>query len=1116
MSSRRLLIVIGLLTGFLSIALLQRSPKSISVQKYVAVDTINEYSADKGPANYAIISEGAGNSVKNQENADIKDTLFVKKIISGTELCSISADGFSIDIPIGAVKSEKEITIRGLRYEDIHTLDASIINVTSNYAGYRCLPHGKFEKDLRLSIGYDTSLIPEGYYPTDIRTFFYDEEKQQWENLSIDSIDFEKHIIISKTDHFTDFINGILKQPEIPDADQYAPTSIRNLEYANPLEGMNIMEPPTANNSGCCSMNFPIEVPAGRNGMTPQISISYNSDVKDGIMGPGWSLNIPSITVDTRWGVPPYDAAVESESYLVNGEAIVEAIITDGEVSRSKPLYVENGRERNVSGFKNYAYLTEGKFDSITRIGTSPHNYWWEIIDRNGMQYIFGDSEQENLSEFQYSLAENNYNRNIAMWWLAKVKDLHGNTIYYSYDIGNNPAENNQEPESRYIRISEIRYTAYDTPRYSEEASYIITFEYEESPNMAQLSGMYGFLTSDQKLLSKIKIKYNNNFVKCYKFKYIEGALSKKVLNAIAEITNERLENEEIDCSNNIQKQGFYVHCFDYYTEDAIYFEQGNSINIPTGESVNVLGYNVAGESNISKNTSYSIAGGGSACAGYNDGALALKTNTLGVNYHYTFDINNQKAQLIDLNGDGIVDRVEKTVNNNVRFYKGKWRNGSHIEFEPYVALPTLTKLSKSSSQTHSVGSEMLIGLGSISGMLGYSFSRMKTINSCYFMDVNGDGFVDYVSDNDVLINFPDEYGIPQFNSMNGIPATEDAMEIAYDNCYSFAYSGEINIEEPEADASELKRDPVILWRSPASCTYNLKFEIANPKYPNNPLIFDGITIYDTDSTTIINNVYKKNCSGHIEPNIQDPLNPATNYIPKGGHILFHIRPEYEQVIDIYDDFYINIEAQSLPEGFNNYCSNTTLLNFTDANRKKLFHYTYGKDAVIQDGLPFNSAYNGKIKWSANLNIWHQMSDTLTYSVIHNIYHQNGDTYYYEPHVVGPYRISANEFATCEITSNDYTYDNNENEYIYTNFAHDSLLVSERDQLYFRLEANSNVDWSRISFTSSVKYGEGIEDTATYYPSLDMSIYSRQISMSHPVCYGEGSYSVTPDANSIV
>ena len=1027
--------------------------------------------------------------------------LFIEKKISSLEPCRISAGDIILDIPMGAVNSEKDLSIRGLRDNELPELDYGLVNVTSTYGGYRCLPHGKFNKPLQLSIGYDTMLIPAGYRPDDVRTFFYDEEMSHWVCMPIDSIDYKHQLVVTSTDHFTDFINGILTQPEIPDASGYANTNIRGVEYANPLEGMTIMQAPTANNSGNCSMSYPIQIPAGRNGMAPQISISYNSDVKDGIMGPGWSLNIPNITVDTRWGVPPYSATVESESYLVNGEAIVEAEEDSDPndpnttiITRHKPLYVESGGDRGAE--KKYAYLNEGKFDNIIRHGNSPQNYWWEVTDRSGVKYIYGDEEQSD--QLQYSLAGNDPT-NIAVWGVNKVIDLHGNSVKYSYNLGGITIN---ETTIKYMRISEINYTSHEG---SEDGPYSVIFEYNESPTVVQLSGIYGFLTADNKLLSKITIKYNEEFVKCYKFKYEEGVLSKKVLKSIAEITDLNKVDQDFE---DTQEQGFYVHTFEYYDENEIAFGDRNELHVDfDDETVNVLGININSNyqepSNISKNTSYSVAGGGSACVGFNDGELVLKNNTLGVNYHYTYDINNEKAQLIDLNGDGIVDRVEKTVLGDIKFYKGKWQNdepGTFINFERPVDLPSLRKLAKSSSQTHTIGGELLAGYADATAMASYSYSTTKTINSNYFMDVNGDGFVDYVADDDVLLNFPDDNGVPYFYSMSrslDMPETAEA-KTSYDDCYSFTYGGQANSGEPEDDSKEIKkkREPVILWRSPMDFGFEYNFKVDGADNPNSSghIGSTGILFYDADSI-YVNGEYKDLPTG--------PTGWGKHYnVGKGGHVLFHVHPFNEKTSDIFNDFdiVINVDPESLPEDlFQLHSANQ---NATDANGNRLFHYKYSEEAVIQDGKPFVSAYNAGISWSATLKINHLMSDDLIYSVIHNNH----------------------EIRYCEITSNDYIYDDNENEYIYTISANGNLELSEGDQLYFRLYSRSNVDWDSISFISNINYEyivedsedesreqEEVIDTTTYHPSLDMSMYSRQINISRPVRLLAGTYRVKPN-----
>lgn len=53
--------------------------------------------------------------------------------------------------------------------------------------------------------------------------------------------------------------------------------------------------------------------------MTPNLGIQYNSDGGNGWLGEGWNMPVPSITIDTKWGVPRYDTAKETETYLLSG-----------------------------------------------------------------------------------------------------------------------------------------------------------------------------------------------------------------------------------------------------------------------------------------------------------------------------------------------------------------------------------------------------------------------------------------------------------------------------------------------------------------------------------------------------------------------------------------------------------------------------------------------------------------------------------------------------------------------------------------------------------------------------------------------------------------------------
>ena len=58
------------------------------------------------------------------------------------------------------------------------------------------------------------------------------------------------------------------------------------------------------NPDGSFSQKIPIVIPPGTNGMQPNLSLVYNSNAGNGIMGIGWNLvGLPYITRDTRFPV---------------------------------------------------------------------------------------------------------------------------------------------------------------------------------------------------------------------------------------------------------------------------------------------------------------------------------------------------------------------------------------------------------------------------------------------------------------------------------------------------------------------------------------------------------------------------------------------------------------------------------------------------------------------------------------------------------------------------------------------------------------------------------------------------------------------------------------------
>ena len=255
------------------------------------------------------------------------------------------------------------------------------------------------------------------------------------------------------TTHFTDFINEILKAPEMPETEAFVPTMISDLEAANPLEGISLIQPPTANNMGTANLNYPLQIPAGRGGMQPNLALTYNSGGGNGWLGIGWDISIPCISVETRWGVPRYSTTEESESYLLNGEQLIMKD-TGGSIylPHRNSAFISR-TDTNEQRF--YARIDEAH-DSIVRHGTSPKDYWWSVTDRNGVTHYYGKKKGSNSLDTESVLR--GIDGSIAKWMLTESIDPNGNTVRYYYEV---TTPQNQYPLGKTIYPSSIEYTGH-------------------------------------------------------------------------------------------------------------------------------------------------------------------------------------------------------------------------------------------------------------------------------------------------------------------------------------------------------------------------------------------------------------------------------------------------------------------------------------------------------------------------------------------------------------------------------------------------------------------------------------------------------------------------------
>ena len=318
----------------------------------------------------------------------------------------------------GSLRHGTKLSVSGID-RSLPPLGAGMVNVTSGHSGYRFLPHGEhFRKAAGIQIGYDEAKLPKGYSHKDIYTYYYDEGMKVWKRLQRDSV--SGGIVYSRTTHFTDMINAVVSHPEMPEGQSFTPTGLKELKAADPAAGVTLAEVSAGNSQGELTARYPIELPQGRRGMQPDLTIGYSSGGGDGLLGVGWDMRTSAISVDSRWGVPRYDSSSETESYVIDGDELLPS-----------PRYLSQWEQRNTSGTKTFWRRTESSYDKIERHGTSPQNYYWIVTDKSGTKYYYG-------TYAGYALADTVLMRdaggNISHWPLCRVEDADGNYISYHYN----------------------------------------------------------------------------------------------------------------------------------------------------------------------------------------------------------------------------------------------------------------------------------------------------------------------------------------------------------------------------------------------------------------------------------------------------------------------------------------------------------------------------------------------------------------------------------------------------------------------------------------------------------------------------------------------------------
>ena len=524
-----------------------------------------------------------------------------------------------------------------------------------------------------------------------------------------------------------------------------------------------MIEAPFANNYGTAELVYPIDIPAGRHGLQPDVNLQYSSAIEDGCLGTGWTLPQPNITIDTRWGVPHYNEIYETDPYLLNGSQLV---LPDEQERPSVSLYQNNTFPLRCTGKVEFYLRDTRRQERVVRRGDNLSDFWWEVTEKDGTRYYYG------CDPATHRITENAVVRTaegaIGYWALTATMDLYGNYIEYSYMKDENE-----------VYLTDVRYTG--NPTTALPPKYRIHFAYGTSRSEATTTCRLGMVQKKRKLIYCISVFYKDSCINQYSLVYENGAqsLGKSRLKRITKFDEpqctqcmdpkprpaDKPDLRRAGLGDYAEKRGIMdsEKFLALMEDDTIVTNPGSRTIFTYEDSANITELYTAGKTISSPgpfnhSVQRSLSTGGTFTVGF--GSNPAKTDcSVGANYSYTSGTGSIQSILTDLDGDGLPDMV---YNHSAKVYYCKQRTDG--TFASPVLVKGINRLSRESSTSHTFGLQAdFVANISINPTLD------KTYIDTYFSDVNGDGLPDMITPDGVLINHL-ENGTPTFASAD--PAT--------------------------------------------------------------------------------------------------------------------------------------------------------------------------------------------------------------------------------------------------------------------------------------------------------------------------------------------------------
>ena len=283
------------------------------------------------------------------------------------------------------------------------------------------------------------------------------------------------------------YLKASIDKSGIPDPvydELYDNQSFTNRELNKTLQPILASGSHEVSSSGAVTYTVPIILPSGTNGMQPNLTISYNSQSGNGLLGLGWHLS--GLSAIQRIGKNLYFDGV-NQPVLNNA--------TDNFSLDGNYLKLIDGSK----GAAESTYATEEEsYVVVTAKGTAGGGPdWFEVRTKDGKTIEYGKTVASKTV---------GSNGSVLTWRINKIIDAYGNYVIFDYQLQNNE-----------VLIEKIQYTGNENESLAPYNEVKFHYSKREDKHHGYFAGS---VFRKEHLLVNIELLSNNEVVKNYRFKY--------------------------------------------------------------------------------------------------------------------------------------------------------------------------------------------------------------------------------------------------------------------------------------------------------------------------------------------------------------------------------------------------------------------------------------------------------------------------------------------------------------------------------------------------------------------------------------------------------------------